>query len=131
MAKYNEVAAKWWVDRIRNISPANFDSGDHESDMAAYEKAVKESKDKNIKKLHKRLDSFEKLLAEEIAREVKVFGKITIYCEYSPDSFLAGVAKAAKVRDVYFPLKTVMCVTKEKIEVKCGYNATYTTIYPE
>ena len=130
MAKYNEVAAAWWANKLRNITPASFNNGDESSVggmgmMMAFLLADKKSPDVD------KVDAFEKELVEKIVQEVEEFGSLYISCDYAPDNLLSELAYAHEIETSCFPWKTSMWISKEEVKVSCGYARPAVTIYPE
>ena len=128
--EYNEVAAKWWGDTLRNIVPSHFYNGD-ESRRGQMERffaviaARKEIKDS------KTIDSFEKKLAEAIKERVDKEGMLVVSVEFVPNHFLGEIAEETGINKHCFPWKTTMTITKEKIELQSGYYATIETIFED
>lgn len=130
MKKYNEVAAAWWANKLRNITPASFNNGDDSSAggfgmMMAFLIADKRSPDSD------KVDAFEKELAEKIKQDVEEFGRLYISCDYAPDNLLSELAYKCEIETGCFPWKTSMWISQEEVKVSAGYARPTVTIYPE
>lgn len=130
MKKYNEVAATWWANKLRNITPASFNNGDESSAggmgmLMAFLVADKRSPQTD------KVDAFEKELAQKIEQEVEEFGRLYISCDYAPDNLLSELAYTHEIETGCFPWKTSMWISKEEVKVSCGYARPAVKIYPE
>lgn len=127
---YYETAAKWWSEKVKNASPANFNNGDKSqaggmsmifASLIAMENAPKKEA----------IEAFEKELAKVIKAQVEENGSLMLDCDYAPDAILTSVAIDTGVDPSGFPWKTTMKVTAESVEVSFGYGASWQKIYPE
>lgn len=130
MKEYNEVAAAWWANKLRNITPASFNNGDESSAggmgmMMAFLVADKRRPE------DEKVDAFEKELAEKIKQEVEEFGRLYISCDYAPDDLLTELAFTHEIETGCFPWKTSMWISKEEVKVSPGYARPAVIIYPE
>lgn len=130
MKKYNEVAAAWWANKLRNITPACYNNGDESrvggmGMMLAFLVADKRRPEEE------KVDAFEKELAEKIKQQVEEFGRLYISCDYAPDDTLTELAYAHEIETGCFPWKTSMWISKEEVKVSPGYAWNTITIYPE
>ena len=127
--KYYEVAAKWWADKIRKASPANFNNGDdgQRGGMAMIMATMIAMKNEPSSEV---VDLFEKKLAEKIKEEVERRGQLSLDCDYSPDITLGNIANQTGVDTMSFPWKTNMNITADKVCVSFGYGSGYDTIFP-
>ena len=115
MAKYNEVAAKWWADKLRNITPACFNNGDDSSSggMAMVMAFLIADKRRPISE---QVDAFEIELAHEIERNVENYDSLYISCDYAPDNLLSELAFKHEIETGCFPWKTAMYVSKDEVK---------------
>jgi len=130
MKKYNEVAAAWWANKLRNVTPASFNNGDESSAGGMGMLMMFLVADKRSPETDK-VDAFEKELAQEIESQVKEFEKLYISCDYAPDIFLSDIAVKYGIDCSCFPWKTTMLISKDEVKVSCGCGRPYNTIYPE
>lgn len=126
--EYNEVAAKWWADRLRNITPSHFYNGD-ESKNGKTERylAVIAAREEITKSGN--INSFEQRLAEAIKEKVEKEGTVIASVEFVPNLFLGEIAREAGINQYCFPWKTTMIITKEKVELISGYYAAKEIIF--
>lgn len=126
--EYNEVAAKWWGDKLRNIVPSHFYNGDEsrKGQMERFFAVIAARKEINNSG---NVDAFEKNLAKEIKERVEKEGRLVLSVEFVPNLLLGEIAKETGINQHCFPWKTTMIITKEKIELKSGYYSTIETIF--
>ena len=128
--EYNKVAAKWWADKLRNVSLGNFDNGDSSSTgcMAMFLAALlaMDSQPSDVA-----IDLFEEKLAETIKEQVKVCGSMTLSVDYRPDDTLGSIAQQTGVSPNVFPWKTTMWIEMDKVSVSDGYAAPCEIIFHE
>lgn len=127
--EYNEVAAKWWADKLRYVSLDNFDMGGDDEDIRiacmylatiiASEHPVSEES----------INAFEVSLAQKIEECVLQDGDIRLISDYHPDHTLRNIARKFNIPDDLFPWKCMMHVSKDKVEASFGYGAPYKTIF--
>ena len=94
--KYNEIAAKWWADKLREKLP--------QPELG--NKSQKEA-----------IDSFEKELAEAIKDGIEGTGELVLCVNYSLDFVLDYISYRTKLNRDLFPVNTGMCVRKDLITV--------------
>jgi len=128
--EFNQVAAKWFADKFRNISPENFDNGDivnswnRKTAKLTAELALEhQPSDIRIKK-------FEEELASFIANEVRKKGFLTLSVDYAPDYNLNKIAVKCGIKHNFFPWKTTMKITADKVTVKSGLTSPTEIIFP-
>lgn len=130
MKEYNEVAAAWWANKLRNITLGCYNNGDESYiggiGMLAAFLAADIRRPDSID-----IDNFERELGEKIKQEVEEFGRLYISCDYAPDNLLAELAYIHEINIGCFPWKTSMWISKEEVKVSCGYGRPVITIYPE
>ena len=126
--EYNEVAAKWWADKLRDIVPSHFFNGD-ESQRGKKERCFAVIAAREEIKDGTTIDYFEKKLAEAIKERVEKEGMLVVSVEFVPNLFMGKIADETGINQHCFPWKTIMTITKEKIELKSGYYATVETIF--
>ena len=124
-----KTAVSWWANRLRVITPSNFNMGEG----VVGEKCAIIAMSLTLKQLssHDCIDLFEKRLAEEIEKELENYPNITIVVDYAPDSFLRKLADECHINPMQFPWKTIMQVSCDRVRVQCGYGAKFVTIFPE
>lgn len=128
--EYNEIAAKWWADKLRNVGPGNFNNGDQSSEggiamMLATMLAIETSPNSDA------IDLFEQKLAEEIKERNSFGGTLILDVDYGPDMILGNIAKETGVSTTGFPWKTTMWITDEEVAVCCGAGSQRQIIFPE
>lgn len=126
--EYNEVAAKWWGDKLRNIGPSHFYNGD-ESKRGQMERFFAVIAARKEMSNSGDVEYFEKKLAEAIKEKIEKEGLVELSVEFVPNLFLGEIAKETGINQYCFPWKTTMIITKEKIEIKSGYYATKEIIF--
>ena len=126
--EYNEVAAKWWGDKLRNIVPSHFYNGDEsrKGQMERFFAVIAARKEINNSG---NVDAFEKNLAKAIKERVEKEGRLVLSVEFVPNFLLGEIAKETGINQHCFTWKTTMIITKEKIELKSGYYSTIETIF--
>lgn len=125
--EYNIVAAKWWANKIRNVSLANFDNGDtSESGLSCMIFATNIAV--NNSPSEKNIDLFEDMLSKVIKERVEENGSLTLSVDYNPDATLGIVAQESGIGLKCFPWKTVMKIKENEVRVKAGYNGTFVNL---
>ena len=122
---YAKVSAKWWADRLRKVSSENYDNGDPQAMFLATMLAI------NYHPSDEAIDKFQEKLEEAIRERVEVRGSLTLCVDYNPDYILANAAYKASINTRCLPMKTTMCIQKDKISVRTGFAAQEETIYSE
>ena len=129
MEKYIEVAAHWWADKLRHPTLDSFDMG-YEIKMPeeSFETGLllAQQNPDNMKKI----DLFEKRLAEWISAEMEEFDVVYLVCDYHPGGSLYTISVECDLSQNLFPQKTSMTIRKNKVTVKCGYGTTEETLFP-
>ena len=92
--EYNQIAAHWWVNQIRDKGP-NSDA----------------------------LNRFENCLALTIKQMVEAKGSLSLYCDYCPNPSLDGIARYCGIESYLFPQQTSMFIQKDNISVMHGSGA--------
>lgn len=127
---YNDVAAKWWADKLRNIGPGNFNNGDDSLAggiaMILGSLIAMESEPSS-----KSIDLFEQNLADTIKEHVESSGPLILSVDYGPDALLGKIALKSGVNTNGFPWRTTMWIETEKVSVCAGYGAPTKIIFPE
>ena len=124
--EYYEVAAKWWMDKLRNVVSEHFSCngkvGSMEELLASYFLDAPSAEC---------LDSFEQKLADIIKDNVETFGYMLILTHYNPDvSLLADIARKSGIDTNRIPHETTMWIYKEMVSVKYGTNNRPEIIFP-
>ena len=68
-------------------------------------------------------------LIEMISEELKQRGSCNLCTDYHPEGDLYRISKELDISESSFPWKTNMNITEYEVEVKCGYGASYETLY--
>jgi hypothetical protein len=100
--EYIRVAAKWWADRLRDVS--------RKSVLPADKKITEE-----------KITVFENQLAVEIEKKMVITPYFSITTDFCPCNFLADIAKECDIDVSSFPWKTIMNINKGKVSVNYGY----------
>ena len=120
--QFNEAAARWWANQLKNPGLGSFNMGD-DSNPERREKlealGLQIALDKKASR--KKIDSFEKLLAKEIERRVPTkFDALFLSCKYHPDELLCSIAVHCGVDPDLFPWNTSMTVHTDCITISRG-----------
>ena len=129
MEKYYDVASKWWADKLRSVSPGNFNNGDSSS-IGGMAMILATILAEDSKPSNEAIDLFEEKLAATIKKDVEKRGSMTLSVDYNPDWVLSGIAQEAGVSTSGFPWKTTMWIEGEKVSVSAGYGAPIENIFP-
>lgn len=127
--EYNNVAAKWWADKLRNASPGNFDmkeSGDLGFGIMMLGTMIA----MDTQTPSKNIDKFEEHLSKTIKEMVERCGHLTLSVDYGPDYILGKIAQETEVSINKFPWKTTMWIEKCKISVSSGRTESTKIIFP-
>lgn len=122
----SKIAANWWRQKIDSVDNSNFDNG--EPSMAI---AMMIGTRMQMEKLDtKVLDRFEKLLEKAIYKELKHNGYLDtiVSCDYHPEGVLKDISRELGIREIYFPIKTVMWISQSGVKVRAGYSAEVVTL---
>ena len=122
----SKIAANWWRQKIDSVDDSNFDNG--EPSMAI---AMMMGMRKNMEELDTEvLDKFEKKLEKAIFKELKKneFLDTIVSCDYHPEGILKDISQELGIREIYFPIKTVMWVSAQGVKVRAGYSAEVVTL---
>lgn len=122
----SRIAANWWRQKIDSVDDSNFDNG--EPSMAI---AMMMGMRKNMEELDTEvLDKFEKKLEKAIFKELKKneFLDTIVSCDYHPEGILKDISQELGIREIYFPIKTVMWVSAQGVKVRAGYSAEVVTL---
>lgn len=128
--EYNNVAAKWWADKLRNLGPGSFDNGDN-SPASSFAMIFATMLATDLKPSSKAIDFFEEKLADVIKEIIETDGYLTLSVDYAPDYILSSIAQETGVSTDVFPWKTTMRIEKDKVSVSAGYAAPYKTLFPQ
>ena len=128
--EYNEVAAGWWAQHIRELSIDNYDRGEDSVEgnfamLAAFINA------RNCAPLVCDVVSFENELAKIIKERVESNGSMTLNCDCGLKDVLLELAFKHNINCNRFPQKAHMIISKEEVSVSYGYGKPYKVIYPE
>lgn len=107
--RYNEIAAKYWRDKLATPASDKLKYGVLSSVAIAYAAKANISKHE--------LDLFEERLSKEIENKVKRFGKLTLGSDFGPIDLLTEVANSCNIPQELFPLQTIMIITTSRISV--------------
>lgn len=124
--EYYDIAAKWWADKIRNLSLSDFYLGDGDSSRTIASAAF--YKNKKAVPGEKEISRFEEILSEKIKECVDKEKSILIETDYEPDGFLKEAATDAGIPLKVFPWRMVMFIEKDNVSVKNGPFSNYKTI---
>lgn len=127
--EYNKVAAKWWADKLRNVTLGNFNNGD-ESSAGGLAMLLAGMLAMDSQPSDEAIDLFEERLADTIKERVESCGSMTLSVDYGPDYILGSLAQETGVSTNGFPWKTTMWVESNKVSVSAGYAAPCKVIYP-
>ena len=122
----SRIAANWWRQKIDSVDDSNFDNS--ELSMAI---AMMMGMRKNMEELDTEvLDKFEKKLEKAIFKELKKneFLDTIVSCDYHPEGILKDISQELGIREIYFPIKTVMWVSAQGVKVRAGYSAEVVTL---
>ena len=122
----SKIAANWWRQKIDSVDDSNFDNG--EPSMAI---AMMMGMRKNMEELDTEvLDRFEKMLEKAIYKELKHNGYLEtiVSCDYHPEGVLKDISRELGIREIYFPIKTVMWISQSGVKVRAGYSAEVVTL---
>ncbi len=132
--EYYEVAAKWWADKLRNVTFGDFyKKRTSPSGAEAFLMTTIFARD------HKPGDDecynvFEKILANIIKERVEIIEPYTfsLSVHYSPDEYLTMAATDAGIVHYIFPWNTRMLIRKDSIIVISGTDSEKSeeVIYP-
>lgn len=125
--EYYEAAAKWWTDKLRNVTPEHFSSngrvGSMEKLLASYFPHMDDLSDED-------LDLFEKKLADIIKDQVERIGYMILLTHYNPDVSLIGdIARESGIDTDRIPHETTMWIYKEKVYVQYGTDKNFSKIF--
>lgn len=127
--EYNEVAAKWWADKIRNASPKDFDMGES-GYPGLFGMMFGMSEASNNMPQEDDIKRFESRLSEKIKEEVEANGDLTLSVDYGLDYILGEIARETGISEKRFPWKVSMLIMKDKITVRDGYVKPVKVIFP-
>lgn len=120
-------AAEWWADQLRN--PPLRDAGDAKMNWAM-KRNPKVLDDERVSAFGEALTVC--LTVEAITSQMRYLDHMpaSIAVDYDPDLILKLAAKAAEIDDIEdrLPIKTVMTIYEDYIEVSKGYGAQWVTI---
>lgn len=129
--KYNEVAAKWWGEKIRNVKLKNYNNGDP-SDVGAVAMILMTMLAVDKQASNDEVDLFELKLAQAIEKAVNDHdGYLNFGVDYGPDSILADTANECGISPTLFPWKTYMLIENGKVSVSNEYGLQYRQIFPK
>ena len=126
--EYNRVAAKWWADKLRYVSPTNFDNGDN-SKTGAYTMMLATVLALDSETSLESIDLFEEKLANKIKEHVEAYGSLTLSVDYAPDDILSSIAYETNVCTNGFPWKTTMWIREDDVSVSSGYAVSIKNIF--
>lgn len=130
---YSEVAAKWWVNKLRSIfaGQANYNNG-VPGVLGIYVATGQAEEASATTPNPENLDKFEKLLAEEIRNQIPTafMGELILSVDYNPDGILLELAKKCQISTKGFPYKTTMWIKEKQILLKDGYVGPIRKIFP-
>ncbi len=113
--EYNKVAAKWWADKLRNVSLGNFNNGDSSS-VGGLAMLLAGMLAMDTQPSGESIDLFEKKLAETIKEQVESCGSMILSVDYVPDYILGNIARESGVSPNGFPWKTTMWVRADIVK---------------
>ena len=149
MGTIEEVSGGDWREALTVINKINntiklTDSGDSDSEInnALDNSTMDNGEDDKflmglmlVNKLHapKMSDEDKKIFSEKLSKfideEVNKYGRCTISCDYHQEGILAKLSNELNISDSLFPIKTVMWISEDSIQVRAGYSANTETIY--
>lgn len=122
----NQIAADWWLNKLSALDNSTMDNGEDDRFLMGL---------MLVNKLHapKMSDEDKKIFSEKLSKfideEVNKYGRCTISCDYHPEGILAKLSNELNISDSLFPIKTVMWISEDSIQVRAGYSANTETIY--
>ena len=122
----SKIATNGWRQKIDSVDNYNCENG--EPSMAI---AMMMGTRMQMEKLDtKVLDRFEKLLEKAIYKELKHNGYLDtiVSCDYHPEGVLKDISRELGIREIYFPIKTVMWISQSGVKVRAGYSAEVVTL---
>lgn len=121
MVKYYTVAAKWWADKLRNVTPAHFPNATKipKGDLAVI---LASNINTDTQLSANEIGNFEKMLAKVIRDRVETYGSISLRTAYEPDCILTTIAKETGVSPQRFPCQSSMLVTPSVIKIWTSSN---------
>ena len=126
--EYYEVAAKWWKEKIRKVTPEHFSSNGRVDSMAKLLASYFPHMDDEIS--DKYLDLFEKKLTDIIKDQVECIGYMLLLTHYNPDVSLIGdIARESGLDTDRIPHETTMWIYKEKVSVQYGTDKNFSIIF--
>ena len=125
---YNEIAAKWWGDKIRNIGPEDFRDG-KQNKACGMANSIQTMQAIETKPDEQTINRFEKVLARYIKKQVERYGGIMVYVDYMPCNILLSASEAVGMITQCWPWKTIMWVDFHNVEVADGYRKPVKSIY--
>lgn len=131
--EYYEAAAKWWTEQLRHVSAGHFQAGEGlppGGDILLLYAGLQNSL-RHGPEDEDALNRFEEYLAQEIKDRYERFSHVAIGVDYGPDKLFYDMAVKAGIRNMDFPIKTIMWVSPEKVSVQKGGGAPIVTIFPK
>ena len=122
-----ETATSWWVDNFSNsLNP--FDSEIEDEVTASLRNFYRETLGTFNINRQNRIPKFKEVLGNRI--RLLLLSRYSFYLstDYSPNGELALAMKEAKLKGT-FPIKTLMDISPDKIEVRKGYSSPFEVIY--
>ncbi|MBQ2835760.1 MAG: hypothetical protein IJE68_02870 [Clostridia bacterium] len=111
--KIAKVAAEWWIEQMKKRCTILYPT-----------RIIKDRNGFVITDdfFAEELTRFEKDLVNEIQKSLQKFHYLCLWCCYTPDPILLGVAKQSKVPITYFPIHADMEIHHTSICVCTGEN---------
>lgn len=126
--KYYEVAAKWWAEKIEDVTTSHY-KPEVNSEIGALVMVKAFEVANNLNDFFQNNVGFESDLARIIKDKVEKEGILILKVDYTPDSILEEVAVLNSVNTLAFPWKTKMYITEEKVRVT-KFGKDVEVIYP-
>ena len=123
-----EVAADWWVEKIYGTAPDKFNMGEESYQAMMAQMLAMTNSLRNTPEEEKK-EKLRSRLIEMISEELKQRGSCNLCTDYHPEGDLYRISKELDISESSFPWKTNMNITEYEVEVKCGYGASYETLY--
>jgi hypothetical protein len=121
--EFVKVATEWWANAI--TSPTLDNKCD---DILQFLAQISARDMKNYSE--EDIITFKKVLADEIIKTMNEWGECRLSVDYNPCLELAAAGKLIGVNSMIgYPWKTIMNISKEKVEVAVGVASSFNTLW--
>lgn len=123
--EYAKVAANWWRKQLEQPQDMN-KNAQLDNPMAGILSLMSFKAHTSAE-----LDEFESELSFGILAQVETHGHAWLEVDYHPSHILSKAIELSGLKYIFgqLPSKTNMRITKDKVEVKCGYGAGFETLW--